>query len=261
MSRYDKVVKARDLNRPNIYDYIDNIFDDFIELKGDRSGGDDSAVVGGIAFFHNQPVTIIGHLKGHDLNSNLKVNFGMGSPSGYRKALRLMEQAHKFKRPIISFIDTPGAYPGVESEKNGIGEAIARCIEESFTYEVPKISIIIGEGGSGGALGFGVADKVAMLENSVYSILSPEGFAAILFKDKDGSRKEEAAELMKLTADDLLKQGIIDEIIPETGDGLHNSQNFVFDRVNEYLAVQLEALGKLDKKTLINNRYERFRKY
>lgn len=261
MSRYEKVVKARDLTRPNIYDYIDNIFNDFIEFKGDRAGGDDSAIVGGIAFFHNQPVTIIGHLKGHDLNSNLKVNFGMGSPSGYRKALRLMEQANKFNRPIISFIDTPGAYPGVESEKNGIGEAIAKCIEESFNYTVPKISIIIGEGGSGGALGFGVSDQVAMLENSVYSILSPEGFAAILFKDKDGSRKEEAAELMKLTAEDLLEQGIIDEIIPETADGLRNPQNFVFDKVNDYLLEQLQTLGKLDKKTLLKNRYERFRKF
>lgn len=258
MGRFEKVEKARDLARPNIYDYINNIFDDFIELKGDRCGGDDSAIIGGIAFLNNQPVTIIGHLKGHDLNSNLKVNFGMGSPSGYRKALRLMEQAHKFNRPIISFIDTPGAYPGVESEQKGIGEAIARCIEESFNYAVPKISIIIGEGGSGGALGFGVSDQVVMLENAVYSILSPEGFAAILFKDKDGSRKEEAAELMKLTALDLLEQGIIDKIIPE---GDLNSNNFVYDKIGNYLSQEIQLLSKLDKKTLLHNRYERFRKF
>ena len=215
LSPYDHVYLARKSTRPNIKDYINHLFDDFIELHGDRLAKDDGSIVGGIGLFNQQPVTIIGHLKGKTLEDNLKCNFGMSSPEGYRKAMRLMKQAEKFKRPIIAFVDTPGAYPGMEAEMHGIGEGIARNLLEMSLLKVPIITIVIGEGGSGGALALSVSDRLVMLENSVYSILSPEGFASILWKDQEGKRVAEAASLMKLTAKDLYERHIIDHIIDE----------------------------------------------
>ena len=220
ISAYDRVYLARKADRPNVYEYIDNLFDDFIELHGDRLYKDDGSIVGGLAMFNNIPCTVIGHLKGRTLEENLHCNFGMSSPEGYRKAMRLMKQAEKFNRPIITFVDTPGAYPGLKAEKHGIGEAIARNLMEMSQLTVPIIVIVIGEGGSGGALALSIGDRMVMLENSVYSVLSPEGFSSILWKDKDGSRVQEAAELMKLTAEDLYEMKIIDKIIKEPRGGI-----------------------------------------
>ena len=213
LSAMDKVNLARDARRPKIQDYIDNLFTDFFEQKGDMLGKEDGSILGGIALYHGTPVTVIGHRKGNNLQENLACNFGMPGPEGYRKALRLMQQAERFKRPIITFIDTPGAYPGVEAEQYGQSQAIANNLAIMSTLKVPVIAIVTGEGSSGGALAIGVANTVLMLENAIYSILSPEGFASILWKD--GSKKEQASEYMKLTADDLLELGVIDGIIKE----------------------------------------------
>ena len=201
-----RVAIARHPQRPNITDYIEALFTDFFEQKGDRLCGEDAAILGGVALFHGRPVTVIGTRKGKTLEENLKCNFGMPNPEGYRKALRLMRQAEKFRRPILTFIDTSGAYPGLEAEARGQGEAIARNLMEMSRLTVPVIALITGEGNSGGALALGVANRVLMLENSVYAILSPEGFASILWKDSQ--RHEEACELMKLTATDLLALGV-----------------------------------------------------
>ena len=214
-----RVAIARHPQRPNITDYIQALFTDFFEQKGDRLCGEDAAILGGVALYHGRPVTVIGTRKGKTLEENLKCNFGMPNPEGYRKALRLMRQAEKFRRPILTFIDTSGAYPGLEAEAHGQGEAIARNLYEMSRLTVPVIALITGEGNSGGALALGVANRVLMLENSVYAILSPEGFASILWKDS--ARHEEACELMKLTAPDLLELGVIDGIIPEPEGGAH----------------------------------------
>ncbi|NLJ90971.1 MAG: acetyl-CoA carboxylase carboxyltransferase subunit alpha, partial [Clostridiales bacterium] len=216
LTPWERVRLARRLERPTSIDYISKIFDTFIELHGDRYYGDDSAVVGGLATFNNQSITVIGQQKGRNLKENQKRNYGMPSPEGYRKALRLMKQAEKFNRPIVLFIDTPGAFCGIEAEQRGQGEAIAKSLFHMSNLKVPILSIVIGEGGSGGALAFGLANEVWMLENSVYSIISPEGFASIMYKDK--KRAKEAAELMKLTAKDLLNLGIIEKIIKEPDD-------------------------------------------
>lgn len=210
---WDRVLLARKTDRPKALDYINSIFEDFIELHGDRNFADDKAIVGGIATFEGRPVTVIGEQKGKKAKENLERNFGMPNPEGYRKALRLMKQAEKFNRPIITFIDTPGAYPGMGAEERGQGEAIARNMYEMSKLRVPIICIVIGEGSSGGALAIAVGDKIVMLENAIYSILSPEGFASILYKD--ASKAKEAAEDMKATAEDLKKFGIIDKIIKE----------------------------------------------
>ena len=210
---WDRVILARKTDRPKALDYINSIFEDFIELHGDRNFADDKAIVGGIATFEGRPVTVIGEQKGKKAKENLERNFGMPNPEGYRKALRLMKQAEKFNRPIITFIDTPGAYPGIGAEERGQGEAIARNMYEMSKLRVPIICIVIGEGSSGGALAIAVGDKIVMLENAIYSILSPEGFASILYKD--ASKAKEAAEDMKATAEDLKKFGIIDKIIKE----------------------------------------------
>lgn len=209
------VKRARMKGRPTSLEYIDQIFDSFIELHGDRGFKDDSAVVGGIGLIGDQAFTVIGHQKGRDVHENVKRNFGMPHPEGYRKALRLMKQAEKYNRPILCLIDTPGAFCGLGAEERGQGEAIARNLIEMAQLEVPVISVIIGEGGSGGALALGIANEVFMLEHAIYSVLSPEGFASILWKD--ASRAAEAATLMKITANDLLGFGIIDRIIPEAG--------------------------------------------
>ena len=217
----ERVNIARHPQRPNISDYIGALFTDFFEQKGDRLCGEDAAILGGVALYHGRPVTVIGTRKGKTLEENLTCNFGMPNPEGYRKALRLMRQAEKFRRPIFTFIDTSGAYPGLEAEARGQGEAIARNLMEMSRLTVPVIAVITGEGNSGGALALGVADRVLMLENAVYAILSPEGFASIVWKD--AQRRDEACGLMKLTAPDLLELGVIDDVIPEPEGGAHVS--------------------------------------
>ena len=246
---YERVLLARSKDRAGIMDYINALFDDFIELKGDRLGKEDGSIVGGIAMFHGIPVTVIGHRKGKTTEENIQYNFGMTSPEGYRKALRLMKQAEKFKRPVITFIDTPGAYPGLEAEGNGQSTAIAENIAAMSSLETPVIAIITGEGSSGGALALGVADKVWMLENAVYSILSPEGFASILWKDS--SRASEACDVMKITAEELLEFGLIDGIVPEDEETMQT--------IDTMLLSEIKKMRKLKGSAIVKNRYEKFR--
>lgn len=253
-----RVPIARHPQRPNITDYIDALFTDFFEQKGDRLCGEDGAVLGGVALYHGRPVTVIGTRKGKTLEENLNCNFGMPNPEGYRKALRLMRQAEKFRRPIFTFIDTSGAYPGLEAEERGQGEAIARNLMEMSRLTVPVIAVITGEGNSGGALALGVGDRVLMLENAVYAILSPEGFATILWKD--ASRHEEACELMKLTAPDLLCLGVIDDIIPEPEGGAHLAPAIALRQVDRAISRHLAELDKESGKSLVAARYQKFRK-
>lgn len=257
LTAWNRVVLARKLERPKALDYIQTIFEDFIELHGDRKFGDDKAIIGGIATIDGIPVTVIGEQKGKKAKENMERNFGMPNPEGYRKALRLMKQAEKFKRPIITFIDTPGAYPGMGAEERGQGEAIARNIMEMSRLEVPIICIVIGEGSSGGALAIAVGDKIVMLENSIYTILSPEGFASILYKDS--SKAKEAAENMKGTAQDLKKLEIIDHIIKEPEGGAQQDMNKVSSDIKKYILKNIKELQKLTTEELINQRYEKFR--
>lgn len=257
LSAYEKVQLARHPKRPGITDYIGALFEDFFELKGDHLAREDASILGGIAFFHGRPVTVIGHRKGKNLEENLKVNFGMTSPEGYRKSLRLMRQAEKFGRPIFTFIDTPGAYPGLEAEAQGQSEAIARNLAAMSALKVPVISVVTGEGNSGGALAIGVANTVLMLENAVYSVLSPEGFASILYKDSSKSR--EASEVMKLTAEDLLRFGMIDGIVKEPEGGAQGNPEEMFKTLDKALWEALEALLKLDSDALYEQRYRKFR--
>lgn len=246
---YERVMLARDKDRLKITDYIDALFDDFVELKGDGITGEDSAILGGIAFYHGLPVTVIGHKKGSSTEENIDCNFGMASPEGYRKAARLMKQAEKFNRPVITIVDTPGAYPGLMAEANGQANAIAENLALMSSLKVPIIAVITGEGSSGGALGIAVADRVFMLENAVYSILSPEGFASILWKDS--KKADEAATLMKLTASELLNYGIIDGIIGEGSKLIIN--------MDEIISRELIELTKLKEESLLKNRYKKFR--
>ena len=256
MSDVTRILKeARDQGRLTALDFAQGIFDDFIELHGDRNFRDDGAVIGGIGRLNGQAVTVVGIQKGKNIQDNLSRNFGQPHPEGYRKAIRLMKQAEKFGRPVVTFINTAGAYPGVGAEERGQGEAIARNLMEMSDLKVPIIAIIIGEGGSGGALALAVADKVWMLENTIYSILSPEGFATILWKD--GSRAEEAAELMKITSSELLNMGIIDKIIPERG--YFTSE--ILEAVKTAIVDELKELSQLSTEDLIEARYQRFRKY
>ena len=257
ITAWDKVTLARELGRPKAIDYINNIFQEFVELHGDRYFGDDKSIVGGIALLEKIPVTVIGEQKGKNVRENMERNFGMPEPEGYRKALRLMKQAEKFKRPIITFIDTPGAYPGMGAEERGQGEAIAKNLMEMSKLKVPIICIVIGEGSSGGALAIGVGDKIVMLENPVYSILSPEGFASILYKDS--SKAKEAAENMKLTAKDLKKLGIIDKIIEEPENGAQNDFETICENMKEYLLKEIKKLEKLTERELVEQRYKKFR--
>ena len=251
-----KIVReAREQSRLTALDFANGIFDEFIELHGDRSFRDDGAVIGGIGWLGEQAVTVLGIQKGKSLHDNLKRNFGQPHPEGYRKALRLMKQAEKFGRPVVTFINTAGAYPGVGAEKRGQGEAIARNLMEMSDLKVPIIAIIIGEGGSGGALALAVADRVWMLENSIYAVLSPEGFASILWKD--GSRAMEAAELMKITSHELLEMGIVDKVISEAG----LSSKELQARVKNELRAELDRLQGLVLEQLLKERYQRFRKY
>ena len=254
----ERVAIARHPQRPNISDYIGALFTDFFECRGDRLCGEDAAILGGVALYHGYPVTVIGTRKGKTLEENLQCNFGMPNPEGYRKALRLMRQAEKFRRPIITFIDTSGAYPGLEAEARGQGEAIARNLMEMSRLTVPVVAIITGEGNSGGALALGVGNRVLMLENAVYAILSPEGFASILWKD--AARHAEACELMKLTAPDLKALGVIDDIIPEPEGGAHLSHAITFRQVDRYLARSLTELSRESGNALAAQRYQKFRK-
>ena len=256
MSDVARILKeARDQGRLTALDFAQGIFDDFIELHGDRNFRDDGAVIGGIGRLNGQAVTVVGIQKGRNLQDNLNRNFGQPHPEGYRKALRLMKQAEKFGRPVVTFINTAGAYPGVGAEERGQGEAIARNLMEMSDLKVPIIAIIIGEGGSGGALALAVADKVWMLENTIYSILSPEGFATILWKD--GSRSEEAAELMKITSGGLLNMGIVDKVIPERG--YFTSE--IIEAIKTAIVDELAELSQLSTEDLLEARYQRFRKY
>lgn len=258
-SPWEKVLKAREKSRMTSVEYINSIFNGFIELHGDRFYGDDKALIGGIAYLDKTPVTVIGTQKGRDLMENIKRNFGMVHPEGYRKANRLMRQAEKFNRPIICFIDTPGAYCGVEAEERGQGEAIARNLMEMSKLKVPLISIIIGEGGSGGALALAVSDRVWMLENSIYSVLSPEGFASILWKD--GSKAKEAAEVMKITAEDLMEFKIIEKIIDEPENWNDGYQKKIMtNNIKKMLKETLKEMSSLENYKIIEKRYERFRK-
>ena len=257
-SAWDTVLLSRKSDRPTALDYIDALFDGFMEFHGDRYFKDDGAVVGGIAYFHGMPVTVIGQQKGKNTKDNIRGNFGMPSPDGYRKALRLMKQAETFGRPVICFVDTPGAFCGLEAEERGQGEAIARNLFEMSDLKVPILSIVIGEGGSGGALAMAVADQVWMMENAIYSILSPEGFASILWKDS--KKAPEAAKYMKITAADLYERGLIERVIPE-------GENFSLDELPSAAACMDEAMAEFfenlegeDGQVLAGNRYQRFRR-
>lgn len=259
LTAWDRVTIARMVERPTVLDYIDKIFENFVEFHGDRNFKDDKAIVGGVAFLEGKPVTIIGIQKGRNISENIERNFGSPHPEGYRKALRLMKQAEKFNRPVITLVNTAGAFCGIGAEERGQGEAIARNLLEMSKLKTPIISIIIGEGGSGGALALAVADKVWMLENSVYSILSPEGFSSILWKD--GSRAKEAAEIMKMTAKDLFDINIIDKIISEPEGGAQNDLEGVSRDIKSNVIEELDRLYSQDLKELLDNRYNRFRKF
>ena len=252
-----RVALARHPERPGTAEFIEHLFTDFFEQRGDRLCAEDGSILGGIALFHGKPVTVIGHRKGRSLEQNLAFHFGMPSPEGYRKAQRLMLQAEKFRRPVITFIDTPGAYPGLEAEARGQGDAIARTLALCSGLTVPVISVVTGEGGSGGALALGVGNRVLMLENAVYSVLSPEGFAAILWKD--ASRANEACEVMKLTAADLLELGVIDRAIPEPPGGAHTAPQALYKRLDLALVRERTALARLSGPALAAARYKKFR--
>ncbi len=252
----EQVQVARHQDRPFTLDYIERVFTDWVELHGDRNFRDDEAIVGGWAAIGSTSVMVIGHQKGRDMKENLRRNFGMSHPEGYRKALRLMRQADKFGRPVITFIDTPGAYPGIGSEERGISEAIALNLREMSRLRTPLISVVIGEGGSGGALGLGVTDRILMLEHSVYSVISPEGCAAILWHSRDF--KAEAAAALKLTSRDLLVSGIVDEVIPEPAGGAHSDWDAAAEAVKASLERNLEELLKLDPNDLVEQRWEKY---
>lgn len=258
MKVWDRVQIARHAERPTTLDYIQHLFTDFFECHGDRLFGDDAAIVGGIAKYNGMPVTVIGHQRGKDTKENIRRNFGMPHPEGYRKALRLMKQAEKFNRPIICFVDTKGAYPGKAAEERGQSEAIARNLFEMAGLTVPVICIVIGEGGSGGALGLGVGNYVYMLENSTYSVISPEGAAAILWKD--ATKSKEAAETMKITAANLKELGVIDEIIPEARGGAHRDVVKQAEYINRTLQKTFQQLEDVSKEQLIENRYKKYMK-
>lgn len=258
LTPWQRVQIARLTERPTTLDYIHYLFEDFIELHGDRNFRDDPAIIGGVARYKGQPVTVIGHQRGKDTKDNIYRNFGMAHPEGYRKALRLMKQADKFNRPIILFIDTKGAYPGKAAEERGQSESIARNLVEMAGLSVPVISIVIGEGGSGGALGLGICNRLLMLENSTYSVISPEGAAALLWKDS--SLAQLAAESMRITGPDLLELNIVDELITEVKGGAHLNIAAQSEHIDISIEKHLNELLQLDKQTLKNQRYNKFRK-
>lgn len=254
---WDRVQIARLPERPTVLDYIPYIFDDFIELHGDRNFRDDPAIVGGLAYFNGQPVTVIGQQRGKDTKDNIYRNFGMAHPEGYRKALRLMKAAEKFNRPIFTFIDTKGAYPGKAAEERGQSESIARNLVSMAGLTVPVISIVIGEGGSGGALGLGVSNRLLMLENSTYSVISPEGAAGILWKDS--SLAKIAAETMKITAYDLLELNIIDEVVKEPLGGAHHDVEMLAKRIKQKFTKHLASFEHMTPADIKEDRFEKFR--
>ena len=250
MTAFEKVLKAREITRPKITDYVSELFTDFFELRGDGLKKEDKSIYGGIALFHGEPVTVIGHRKGHDAGENIECNFAMPGPEGYRKAMRLMAQAEKFKRPVITFVDTPGAYPGLEAEMFGQSQAISASLALMSRLKTPVITVVTGEGSSGGALAISVADRILMLENAVYSVLSPEGFASILWHES--VRKAEAAEVMKLTAEDLLNFGVTDGIIREDD---------IFKNVDKAIYDALKELKKKSTNELLKERFDKYRKF
>lgn len=255
---WERVQLARHPKRPHTLDYISRIFTGFAELHGDRTFGDDPAIVGGMAFFEGRPLMVIGQQKGRDTKQKLHRNFGMPKPEGYRKAMRLMRIADKFQRPILTFLDTPGAYPGIDAEEHGQGEAIAVNLREMSRLGVPVITIVIGEGGSGGALGLGVANRVYMLENAYYSVITPEACAAIIYRDS--GKAPEAARALRLAANDLLSLGLIDGIIAEPDEGAHTDADKAAEFVKETLRTALGELSGRSSEQLIDDRYDKFRR-
>lgn len=249
---------ARHAQRPTTLDYIQHMFTDFVEFHGDRLFGDDLAIVGGIAKLNGVPVTVVGHQKGKDTKDNIARNFGMPHPEGFRKALRLMQQADKFGRPIVTFIDTPGAYPGGAAEERGQSEAIARNLREMASFGVPIVCVLIGEGGSGGALALGVGNRVLMLENAIYSVISPNGAASILWKD--ASKADQAAEAMRITAKDMLDLEIVEAVIPEPKGGAHRNVGEQAESIKEAVWRELQQLRQLTPEQLREDRYHKFRK-
>jgi acetyl-CoA carboxylase carboxyl transferase subunit alpha len=258
LTAWQRVQLARHPMRPRTLDYVERIADDFIELHGDRCFGDDTAVVGGLATIEDRHVMLVGHQKGRDTNENVQRNFGMPHPEGYRKGVRLMETAEKFGLPVICFLDCPAAYPGTGAEERGQGEAIAHNLRRTATLRTPIVVVVLGEGGSGGALAFGVGDRVYMLQYSVYGVCPPEACASILWRDAD--KAEQAAAALKMTAADLLEQGIIDEIIPEPLGGAHRDPDEMAGRVQAKLVETLAELEQLDVDELVASRYEKFRR-
>jgi acetyl-CoA carboxylase carboxyl transferase subunit alpha len=257
LTAWQRVQIARHPQRPYTLDYITMIMSDFLEIHGDRLFSDDKALIAGFAKLDNQKVVVIGHQKGRDIKENLKRNFGCAHPEGYRKALRAMQLAQEFNLPIVIFIDTPGAYPGIGAEERGQAQAIAFNLREMINIDVPIVATIIGEGGSGGALGIGIADRVCVLENAYYSVISPEGCAAILWKN--GSKAPEAAEVLKLTSQDLLRMGIIDEVIPEPLGGAHRDVQKMAQVLKETIKKNLKELKSQNKDKLLESRYQKFR--
>ena len=257
-SAWERLQLVHNVNRPTIKDYLPLIFTDYYEMHGDRLFGDDNAIYGAIGRLDGRPVTIIAQVKGRDINENKACNFAMPHPEGYRKALRLARQAEKFHRPVICFIDTPGAFCGIAAEERGMGEAIAKNIAEFMTLRTPVISIVLGEGGSGGALALGVCDELAILENAQYSVLSPRGFASILWKD--ASREQEASEIMRITAEDMVSLGVAETIIEEPLGGAHNDLDKISENIKEYLSKIIPEKCEKDIDVLLKERYTKFRK-
>ncbi len=257
LNRWQKTLVARHAGRPYTLDYIEHLMEEWVEVHGDRRFGDDPAIVAGFATFRGRSVAVIGHQKGRTTKSRIHRNFGQPRPEGYRKALRVMKLAEKFSKPVLTFIDTPGAYPGIGAEERGQAEAIARNLIEMASLRVPIVVTITGEGGSGGALALGIGDRVFMLEYSTYSVISPEGCAAILWKDQ--TRKNEAAEALRLTAPDLIKMGVVDAVIPEPLGGAHADPDLTCQRVGEIIEQSLGELEPLETDTLLANRYAKFR--
>lgn len=258
MSAWQKLQIARHAQRPYTLDFVPRLFEDFSEIRGDRTFSDDPAIVCGMAKFHGRPVMIIGHQKGHDTKQRVARNFGQAKPEGYRKALRVMQLAAKFSRPILVFIDTPGAYPGVDAEERGQAEAIARNLREMVRLPVPIVIAITGEGGSGGALAVAVGDRILMLEHAVYSVISPEGCASITWRD--GSKAEVAAEALKITGKDLLELNLIDEILPEPEGGAHTDYDAAAKVLDEAFTRALHEVSKLSPNELLEQRYQKFRR-
>jgi acetyl-CoA carboxylase carboxyl transferase subunit alpha len=257
LTPWQKTLVARNPNRPYTLDYVEALMTDWTEVRGDRRYADDPALICGFALFHGRPVCVVGHQKGRDTKQKIYRNFGMPKPEGYRKALRVMQMAAKFSRPILSFVDTPGAYPGIDAEERGQAEAIAYNLREMAGLKTPIVVTVTGEGGSGGALAVAIGDRVNMLEHSIYSVISPEGCASILFRD--ASRAEEAATAMKITAADLKSRDIVDEVIPEPAGGAHVNHDELFQTVDEVFSRQLGELGALSPDHLLEQRYRKFR--